>query len=180
MSYIHKFDIHVADYPFHEKLKDGILPILENYPDIQKRSTNVKASHTEWNWQPQNIQIIKLKKYLLSELQKWKPHRMVDNTYPEFWFPNFWVNTYSKGDYAKNHSHYPFVYSIVYFLQSKWYYSPLIFTDSGKRVMPKEGRYVIFPAYVKHKVPKFRFNGKRITIAGNISELYFSNPDRKK
>jgi hypothetical protein len=65
--------------------------------------------------------------------------------------------------------HKPHDFSFAYFVKAKWYYSPLVFTDSGKRIRPKEGRYVIFPAYLKHHVPKHRYNDTRITLSGNLS-----------
>ena len=76
---------------------------------------------------------------------------------------------YYKGDYAIPHCHRPNDFSFAYFVKAKWYDSPLIFVDSGKRIRPKEGRYVIFPAYLKHHVPKHRYNDTRITLSGNLT-----------
>ena len=81
---------------------------------------------------------------------------------------NFWGNVYEKGDYAQSHCHKPNDFSFAYFVKSKWYYSPLVFSDSGKRVRPKEGRFVAFPAYLLHHVPKHRYNDTRITLSGNL------------
>ena len=78
-----------------------------------------------------------------------------------------WGNLYRKGDYAQSHSHKSFDYSFAYFVKAKWYDSPLIFDDSGKRIRPKEGRYVIFPGYLSHNVPKNRYNHERVTLSGN-------------
>ena len=58
---------------------------------------------------------------------------------------------------------------IAYFVKSKWYYPPLVFTDSGKRIRPKEGTFVAFPAYLMHHVPKHRYNDTRITLSGNLT-----------
>ena len=58
---------------------------------------------------------------------------------------------------------------LLIFLKAKWYYSPLVFTESGKRIRPKEGRFVAFPAYLKHHVPKHRYKDTRITLSGNFS-----------
>ena len=84
---------------------------------------------------------------------------------------NFWANVYKKGDYATSHSHKPHDFSFAYFVKAKWYDSPLVFTDSGKRIRPKEGRFVCFPAYLKHHVPKHRYRDERITLSGNISTI---------
>ena len=45
----------------------------------------------------------------------------------------------------------------------------LVFSDSGKRIRPKEGKYVIFPGYLKHHVPKHRYTDTRITLSGNFT-----------
>ena len=54
-------------------------------------------------------------------------------------------------------------------MKSTWYDSPLVFTDSGKRIRPKEGRFVAFPAYLLHHVPKHRYKDPRITLSGNLT-----------
>ena len=81
---------------------------------------------------------------------------------------NFWANVYKKGDYAQSHCHKPAAFSFAYFVKSKWYDSPLVFTESGKRIRPKEGTFVAFPAYLLHHVPKHRYNDTRITLSGNF------------
>ena len=43
-----------------------------------------------------------------------------------------------------------------------------VFDDSGYKVRPKDGRFVAFPAYLIHHVPKNRFNEKRVTVSGNF------------
>ena len=83
---------------------------------------------------------------------------------------NFLANVYEKGDYAQSHCHKPNDFSFAYFVKSKWYYPPLVFTDSGKRIRPKEGRFVAFPSYLMHHVAKHRYNDTRITLSGNIDD----------
>ena len=82
---------------------------------------------------------------------------------------DFWGNVYRKGDYTQIHHHKPSVFSFVYFLKTKWYNSSLVFSDSGQKVRPKEGRYVIFSAQTFHHVPKHKFKETRITLAANIA-----------
>ena len=91
------------------------------------------------------------------------------NTSKTYKCTDFWVNVYSKGEYAVPHAHEPALYSFAYFLNSKWYDSPLIFSDSGKKIRPKEGKFVVFPSYLKHHVPKHRYDHNRITISGNFT-----------
>ena len=46
----HISEIYEGMYPFHQQLSDELLPILKDYPDKQDKKTNVKATHTEWNF----------------------------------------------------------------------------------------------------------------------------------
>ena len=80
---------------------------------------------------------------------------------------NSWVAHYSKGQYAQSHYHIPASFSFVYFVSSPKGSSPLIFTESGRRIKPEEGKVVIFPGDMLHQVPKNKCDGRMI-LAGNI------------
>ena len=168
--------ILIDDYPWHQDLKDSIVPLLENYPDKQDRITNVKATMTEWEWGTDNPKVHRLQIYLLNEIKKFFSIGCYNdngrNADPEgMRLVNFWANIYNKGDYTKTHMHMPFYFSFVYFLKSKWYYSPLILTESGKRIPPKEGSYVIFPSSLQHRVPVHKYDNQRMTLSGNVEFL---------
>ena len=172
----HIFNVFIGDYPFADKLKNEILSVLESYPDKQDRKTNVKAVMSEWDIR--SSQIDRFKKYVLNELDKKDPVYAVhdlENSCVEPVFADFWANIYSKGDYAISHQHKPARWSIVYFLKTKWYHSSLVFPMSHKKIRPKEGRFVLFPAHLEHAVPKHRFDDQRITLAGNIEYVYRSD-----
>ena len=78
-----------------------------------------------------------------------------------------WFASYDKGNYVKVHNHLPFaVFSWVYFINSPRGSSPLIFTTTGKRIKPEEGKIVIFPSFIMHHVPKNKCDN-RIVMAGN-------------
>ena len=162
-----KSNVHVGEYPFHDKIKSELLLVLEKYFDRQDRGSNVYATMTEWKIT--SPQIERLKAYVVNELHKFLPNSMVrqDQDMEVIW-RDFWGNIYRKGDYAKSHHHKPSPFSFVYFLKTKWYDSPLIFSDFGRRIRPKEGRFVIFPGYLMHAVPKHRYNESRITLSGNL------------
>ena len=163
------FPVFVGEYPFHQKLRDELVPQLENYPDRQDKETNVKATMTGWNWNSESVQVKKLKSYILNTIKKEFAYNLVGADPAPISFKAFWGNIYRKGDYTQLHHHWPHAeFSLVYFLKSKWYYSPLVFTHSGARIRPKEGRFIIFKSFMNHHVPKHRFNGTRITLSGNI------------
>ena len=170
ISIKHKDHILVGDYLFPNKVKEQVLSLLKVCNPIPQENSNVKAVlHTEWDWEPDNITFRNLKEYIREEIEKnYRPGAMSGGGRIPINCGNFWANVYEKGDYAQSHDHKPNDYSFAYFVKAKWYDSPLVFTDSGKRIRPKEGKYVIFPAYLKHHVPKNRYNHQRITLSGNL------------
>ena len=171
-------DIFIGEYPFHQELKEEWAPILESYPDCQDRLTNVKATMTEWDMlsvmDEYNFDTSKLKKLKETMLQDsyrfYESCKYRSSHTSKIGYRNFWSNIYRKGDYTKSHNHIFSNVSCVYFLKAKWYHSPLVFTQYGERIRPKEGNYVLFPSYLMHHVPKHKFNDTRITISGNIED----------
>tara|TARA_R100000008_G_C3524455_1_gene135797 strand:+ start:239 stop:769 length:531 start_codon:yes stop_codon:yes gene_type:complete len=166
----HNAEILIGEYQFADKVKSEVLSLLKTTTPIAQEESNVKASlHTQWNWEPDNITLRNLKGFIREEIERYyKPGARSNGSRTRLKYINFWANVYEKGDYAQSHCHKPHLYSFAYFLKAKWYYPPLIFTYSGKRVRPKEGRFVAFPAYLKHHVPKHRYNDTRITLSGNL------------
>ena len=165
-----KADIIKGEYQFADKVKSEVLSLLKVCNPIPQDNSNVKASiHTEWDWEPDNITFRNLKAYIREEIEKhYRPGAMSSGVRNRTECNNFWGNVYEKGDYAQSHNHKPNDYSFAYFVKSKWYYPPLAFTDSGKRIRPKEGTFVAFPAYLMHHVPKHRYKDTRITLSGNL------------
>jgi len=166
-------EVHPGHYPFHNELKDELHLLLEEYDDKLDRTSNVKATMTQWNII--SPQIEKLQKYILDGLHKNKFEDKKDQYSKDrsltLGWTDFWANIYRKGDYTLSHNHGPSVFSLVYFLKSKENYSPLIFTHDNQKVIPKEGTFIIFPGYLFHHVPKHRYNDTRMTLSGN---LYFN------
>ena len=170
MEVSHKTNVLIGDYQFADKVKEQVLSLLKLCNPISQDNSNVKASlHTEWNWEPNNITFRNLKEYIREEIETYyKPGFTAGGGRSWIKSGDFWANVYEKGDYAQSHNHKPNDFSFAYYVKAKWYYPPFIFTDSGKRVRPKEGRYVIFPSYLMHHVPKHRYNDTRITLSGNL------------
>jgi hypothetical protein len=172
ISVKHKADIIKGEYQFADKVKSEVLSLLKVCNPIPQDNSNVKASiHTEWDWEPDNITFRNLKAYIKEEIEKYyKPGvRSGAGRRPWLRCVSFWANVYEKGDYAQSHCHKPSAFSFAYFVKSKWYDSPLVFTDSGKKIRPKEGRFIAFPAFMNHHVPKHRYNDTRITVSGNYT-----------
>ena len=170
MKVPHNAEVIVGDYQFADQIKSEVLSLLKTCNPISQDNSNVKASlPTDWDWEPDNITFRNLKAFVREEIERYfRPGAMSDGPRLPVNCINFWANVYEKGDYAESHCHKPNDFSFAYFVKSKWYYSPLVFSDSGKLVRPKEGRFVAFPSYLKHHVPKHRYNDTRITLSGNL------------
>jgi len=169
-------NIFIGEYPFHKQLKDEISPILENCYDEMGKKTNVKATMTDWNWGSDIVRVQRLKECILKEVHsnmKWRTFDENDKV-TDLIMHDFWGNIYKKGDYTIPHDHLKCDFSFAYFLKTKWYHPPFIFTTSRRKIRPKEGTYIIFPSYLIHHVPKNRFKETRITLVGNMS---FDNKD---
>tara|TARA_R100000008_G_scaffold20722_1_gene10895 strand:+ start:28 stop:624 length:597 start_codon:yes stop_codon:yes gene_type:complete len=164
MQLKHKCSVLIGEYPWASSLEKEVLPVVENQDCKQGKKTNVKATMSNWNITSPEIE--KLKKYIKNEIGD---TQFITKEKIEFDWVNFWAAVYYKGDYSVKHDHFPCYWSFVYFLKTKWYHSSLKFSDSGKKVRPKNGRYVIFPSYLQHHVPKHRYNNKRIVLAGNLT-----------
>ena len=81
---------------------------------------------------------------------------------------SMWFAIYDEGDYAKSHHHIPYsLWSFVYYVNTPKGSSPLVFTTSGKKIKAEEGKLVLFPAGVRHHVPKNRCKN-RLVLAGNL------------
>ena len=171
ISVKHKADIIKGEYQFADRVKSEVLSLLKVCNPIPQNNSNVKASiHTEWEWELDNITFRNLKAYIREEIEKYyKPGGTSSGTREYLIDKNFWANVYEKGDYAQSHCHKPYDFSFAYFVKSNWYDSPLVFSDSGKRIRPKEGTFVAFPAYLMHHVPQHRYNDTRITLSGNFT-----------
>ena len=170
MKVKHYAKILVGEYQFSDKVKEQVLSCLKTCNPIPPNNSNVKASiHTEWDWEPDNITFRNLKSFIREEIEKhFRPGAMSTGSRKWIYCKSLWGNVYEKGDYAQSHCHKPFDFSFAYFVKSKWYYPPLVLTESGKRIRPKEGRYVIFPSYLMHHVPKHRYKDTRVTLSGNL------------
>ena len=171
ISVKHPAEVIVGDYQFHYNVSREVRSLCaKGLASIPTDDSNVKASvHTAWDWEPDNITFRNLKEYIREEIERYfKPGAYSAGSRAKLDCKNFWANVYEKGDYAQSHNHKPWDFSFAYFVKSKWYDSPLVFSDSGKRIRPKEGRFIAFPAYLNHHVPKHRYNNTRITLSGNL------------
>ena len=171
ISVVHNADILVDTYQFHDSLKKEVVRLLsEGAPCIPQNDSNVKATlHTVWDWEPNNIKFRNVKAYIREEIERhYKPGAFSSGGRTWLKSTNFWANLYEKGDYGTVHNHKPNSFSFAYFLKSEDDHAAFVFTDSGYKIIPKEGTFVAFPAYLNHHVEEHKVDDKRITLSGNF------------
>ena len=167
-------EIFVLDnYPRQDLLLKDLGDYFEKHKDCQNRQTNVKATMTEWNLDLPSQEFIHFKNAIYNVAKELNLYWACP-----FKIYSIWANIYRKGDHTVSHDHDPARYSFVYFLKSKSNFSPLLFEGINlknkkkqwKEVKPIEGRLVIFPGFLKHRVPVHIHDETRITISGNFSQ----------
>ena len=78
---------------------------------------------------------------------------------------NMWVSVYEKGDFAREHNH-THDFSCCYYVDIERDSSPIIFS-SNFEIVPENDMLILFPSYLKHKVPPTI--GKRYLISMNLN-----------
>ena len=158
-------EIIVDHYPYYQNINTKIVEDSENF--------NYNKGGLQANGKISNVRALKtvgrvVTSDTLQIAYEWIINLLTGRYSGNYWFIHrAWLAKYHKGEYTISHDHIPASFSFVYFVSSPKGSSPLIFTDSGKRIKPEEGKVVIFPGDLKHEVPKNKCDG-RITLAGNI------------
>ena len=90
-----------------------------------------------------------------------------------------WGLIYTKGQSAKEHNHWPSLWSYTYCVSACKNCSPLVFpcattfnpepTNEPLEVVPKTSQMIVFPAWLQHEVPEHTFEHYSIMISGNLN-----------
>ena len=156
----------------NEGLQKRLAQTCRDIGDVQKHTTNVKGSMTGWYMHESNRDFMEVCRMATDVAYENSPRQGVP-----FMPYDCWGAIYTKGNYTKVHEHWPMVWSWVYNVECCDDCAPLIFHDSREdnhsdhaySLAPKEGRFTMFPGWIKHSVPKHMCDHERIIVAGNIS-----------
>lgn len=85
---------------------------------------------------------------------------------------NMWVNIYEKGDFSEKHHHNLFDFSCCYYVDIEKDSSSVIFS-SNLEIVPENDMLILFPSYLKHKIPPTI--GKRYLISMNLNSTSCNN-----
>ena len=148
------------------------------YPDVMKHQTNVKANMTDWRMHMKDDDFGKLASTVetIAMNMRYGSTHVDGDTHtvknkgqsPRLMTDECWGASYGKGEFTKNHNHWPALWSWCYYLQVPKGSSPLVFSEAGIMFEPKVGDLVIFDGQAEHSVPPCECEEKRVMIAGNI------------
>ena len=159
-------DIIIERHPHYKSLNKKLMEDVDNvdYPEGLSYEDYYKfyAKHSSYNTLTDNVKIINswvvnvLRIHFGSSLSNYQLKVMQN-----------WFAVYDKGDWVDYHKHFPLSYSFVYFVNCPRGSAPLKFYYSGKKVKAEDGKLVIFPAHVRHSVPKNKCKN-RVSLIGNV------------
>tara|TARA_B100000427_G_C15302197_1_gene504521 strand:+ start:73 stop:570 length:498 start_codon:yes stop_codon:yes gene_type:complete len=152
-------DIIIEDYPSADSIEVDYFPLTSEVYNADGGLTNIRALQTEVYYDVVDSSI--------QDLFDWAMDLLPQADISKHKVDHYWIAKYNSGDYTLSHSHYPCLYSFVYFVNSPKGSSPLVFTTSGQSIEAKQGRIVIFPGILEHYVPKNECDN-RVIISGNV------------
>ena len=163
-SFLVKYPVAQKDYS-NEELQKRLAQTCRDIGDVQKSSTNVKASMTGWLMHEINPDFMEVCRMAIEFANECSPRGVP-------LMPNdCWGAIYSKGNYSDIHEHWPQIWSWVYNVECCEDCSPLIFDDTYKHkysIYPKSGNMILFPGWIRHSVPEHQCDHDRIILAGNL------------
>ena len=157
-----KVNIHTCFYPHFERFN----PILHKIIMQRASIRNMGATMTEWRCNI--VQFREIAQYALKVITQ--EDTCLESAYKcnyPLQLRQLWGQWYAKGDYQLSHTHLPNHWSFVYYVNTPRGSSPMIFTDGGKRIKAEAGKIAIFPAFLRHHVPKNNCDGRSV-ISGNF------------
>jgi len=146
-------------------INDRLIKIIKQVGDNQNRKTNVKAYMTDWFMQRKYHIFNSVGDIAIKFAQEASPSEVQLELY------DIWGAVYKRGDFTKNHDHWPHTWSFSYYVKSDGT-TPIIFPDSPYSLYPKTNDIVLFPGILRHGVPIHESDEERIIVSGNIDIKY--------
>ena len=146
-------------------INDRLIKIIKQVGDNQNRKTNVKAYMTDWFMQRKYHIFNSVGDIAIKFAQEASPSEVQLELY------DIWGAVYKRGDFTKNHDHWPHTWSFSYYVKSDGT-TPIIFPDAPYSLYPKTNDIVLFPGILRHGVPIHESDEERIIVSGNIDIKY--------
>jgi len=154
-----------AFFGLEANINDRLTKIIKQAGDNQNRKTNVKAYMTDWFMQRKYHIFNSVGDIAIKFAEEASPSKVQLELY------DIWGAVYKRGDFTKNHDHWPHTWSFSYYVKSDGT-TPIIFPDSSYSLYPKTNDIVLFPSILRHGVPIHESDEERIIVSGNIDIKY--------
>ena len=151
----------------HWAINERLLPLIEQYREehSENHETNVKCNwRSDWMVQTDK-RFSEFNEWILEACSFVCQYHL--NTQVKFSIANEWLMVYEKGDYATPHEHFPYCFSIIYYVDCDENAAPVIFEDEVE-INPEVGKLVIFPSELKHEVKQTE--GRRVVVSMNLNQ----------
>lgn len=161
----HKLDVIVSDIPHYESNKSKIIEIINNEVDPHNKKTNLKCHMTKWDMSLHPCFSMigdKACELATSYTLLVKDHKRA------FSVGALWGARYTDDEYAKEHDHYPALWSGVAFIDCPEGSGALVFPTCNYRHVPVDGQMIIVPSYLRHYVEPSALGTRRYIVAYNI------------
>ena len=161
-------DIIIDRHPYYESLNKKLMEDVyrADYPEGLSHEDYYKfyAKHSSYDTLTDNSKVVN--SWAINILRTHPCGRALINY--QLKVTQNWFAVYDMGDWVNSHDHIPLSYSFVYFVNSPRGSAPLKFDYSGKKVKAEDGKVVIFPAFLRHSIPKNKCKN-RVSLIGNIT-----------
>ena len=167
------YDIIEEKHPYHKSLNEKLMTEISQYrfysPQDNKYHTQIKGSQYNLTKKEESETVRLILQWIENLILNHDPLYFEESQVHENvrFKTGCWFAKYNEGDETWRHDHKHVLLGFVYFVNCPKGSSPLVFSTSGKKVKPEEGKVVIFPGSLFHHVPKNKCKN-RITLAGNI------------
>jgi len=160
--------------PIHQRkiIHQDVLNLAREQGDKQGGTLRVQAQMTDWCMHRDHAAFRAISDRAEAIVQQWylEIARMTLKTT----VTACWAVSYSPGQHSVTHSHYPDLFSFVYYVAADETSAPLVFPDPPCYCyQPRAGYGVIFPAWLNHMVPPQVSTSTRVVVAGNIQGLAY-------
>lgn len=150
-----------------EELHKEVIEAIEKEKTLPYTTNLYASKRTDWDVHKKphfkNLKetIEKLLQQLSIEFYGFKANK----TFPKI--DEMWGIIYEDGDFARLHSHFPCLWSGVYYPEGNDKSGKLGFPSLGMEVTPTKGLVVIFPGTLYHYVERMFGDSKRMAVAFN-------------
>tara|TARA_Y100001970_G_scaffold215941_1_gene264322 strand:- start:342 stop:902 length:561 start_codon:yes stop_codon:yes gene_type:complete len=141
----------------HENLNKHLLDLVKEYRDKypeKETHTNLRAWRSSYDTHINEDRF----NFLIDQACELatvvsRSYFQQDEKLDEKYLPSaFWVAQFDEGNYARNHHHYPNDWAVTYYIDVDENSAPIVFEDE-LTVQPENGLMVIWPGFLKHRVP---------------------------